>query len=128
MPTYYDANGNIVSDPSAAVVMIDANGNAVDLTGGAGSAAISAGSTSSGFSMSGFGNALAGIGTAFANAYQAVTGPSVNVVNPRTGQPYTQAQLTALAQQNAQLGAAGSLSGLLPIAVIVLVAVLLLRR
>ena len=73
---------------------------------------------------SNLGTLFSGIGTGFASAWQAVAGPPVRVVNPRTGQPYTQAQLTALAQQNAATGGLG----LVPLLAIGLVILLVLRR
>ena len=132
---YYDAGGNLVSDPSQAFYAIDPSGNFVDLSGGAATAGISSVDTStsttgSSTSIASFGTLFSNIATGIASIYKTVTGPNVNVINPRTGQPYTQAQLTQLAQQNAVL-AGGSLqtSGLLPVLLIGgLVLILLMRK
>ncbi len=136
MNTYYDAFGNVLPDSTGAAYAMDASGNTIDLTGvgnvvpssspvdtsGAGSG------VGSGVSMAGsLGTLFSNLAVAASSVYRTVTGPSTNVINPRTGQPYTQAQLTALAQQNAALGPIGGVN-IIPIALVVLVAIILLRR
>lgn len=79
-------------------------------------------------SISSLSTLFSNLATSAASIYKTVTGPSTNVINPRTGQPYTQAQLTALAQQNAALGPAGNISGILPILFVGLLIFVLIGR
>lgn len=123
--TYTDLTTGVIYDSQMNQVGTDTT-----IAGGGGGGAplpAGGGDGSGNTSLANFGTIFSTIGTAFASAYHAVTGPSTNVINPRTGAPYTQAQLTALAQQNAALGPLSGVN-IVPIAVIVLVAVILLRK
>lgn len=91
---------------------VSTTGNPTSLSGG-------------GFSLAGVGTFLTGVATSVGSIYRTVAGSGVNTINPATGQPYTTAQLQALAQRNAAMQSGGSL---LPLAIVAILIVLLLRK